>query len=357
MNVARPLAVAIHVALLAATAGELHAVETTGLVYTPITPCRIVDTRFGGGPFAAKETRTFFVNGALVQGGGNCTVYAGVIPSALSLNVTVDTTSLGSPGQYGYLNLLPQNGTNTSWMNFAGSQTVANAGVAAINEVDGTFSVKAQNPANVIIDVFGYFAQGAAGPTGATGAQGVTGAQGIQGTTGPTGATGATGLGATGATGFAGATGATGLVGPIGPTGATGAIGFTGPQGTTGSTGATGTAGLKGTTGATGNTGNTGNNGPAGPTGATGATGAVGSVVSVTSPGVTGAGTSTALILTASCPAGKRISGGCYATGTSTNASILGASFPSSANTTDWVCTWTYADSLYFHQAVAICSP
>ena len=219
MNAPRPLVIAIQSILLAGIAIEAHAVTTTGLVYTPITPCRIVDTRVTGGPFAAKETRTYQTNGAAAQGGGACTVYSGTIPSALSLNVTVDATSLGSPTQSGFLNLLPQNGTNTSWMNFVGGQTIANAGVVAINSADGSFSIKTQNPANVVVDVFGYFSSGSAGATGATGTQGVAGATGATGATGVTGPTGARVIGATGATGadstVAGPTGATGVASPF----------------------------------------------------------------------------------------------------------------------------------------------
>ena len=278
MNASRPLVVAINAVLLAGLETHASAAAVTGLVYTPITPCRIVDTRVTGTPFAAKETRTFDANGALVQGGGNCLVYSGTIPSALSMNVTVDATSLGSPSQYGYLNVTALPGPGSSWMNFFGGQTVANAGVAAINNTDGTFAIKTQNPANVIVDVFGYFAVGAAGATGATGVAGIAGATGAAGATGIAGATGATGAaGATGITGPQGATGATGLAGLQGSTGATGDVGATGIKGATGVTGATGPTGATGSTGATGAgaTGATGAAssvpGPAGPTGATGA--------------------------------------------------------------------------------------
>jgi hypothetical protein len=224
MHAPRPLVAAIHAVLLAGFAGDaLAVVDTTGLVYTPITPCRIVDTRVTGGPFAAKETRTFQTNGAATQGGGACTVYSGTIPTALSLNVTVDATSLGSPTQYGYLSITPTGATGSSWMNFTGGQTIANAGLAAINSADGSFSIKTQNTANVVVDVFGYFSQGPAGPTGATGP---TGASGVQGVTGDAGATGAAGTtGAIGSTGFQGATGVTGATGATGMNGQVGATG------------------------------------------------------------------------------------------------------------------------------------
>lgn len=42
-------------------------------------------------------------------------------------------------------------------MNFVGGQIVANAGVATIDDTDGSFAIKTQNPANVIIDVYGYW--------------------------------------------------------------------------------------------------------------------------------------------------------------------------------------------------------
>ena len=245
MNAPRPLVAAIHAVLFAGLAGNAIAVvDTTGLVYTPITPCRIVDTRVTGAPFAAKETRAFQTNGAATQGGGACIVYSGTIPSALSLNVPVDATSLGNPAQSGYLNLLPLNGTNTSWMNFVGGQTIANAGVASINQADGSFSIKTQNPANVVVDVFGYFS---GGPAGATGAIGATGDIGATGATGPTGAAGVQGAtGSTGVTGALGQTGVTGNPGDPGATGMTGGDGATGPAGTTGATGMTGPTGATG---------------------------------------------------------------------------------------------------------------
>ncbi len=269
-------------------------------------------------------------------------VYSGAVPSALNLNITVDATSLGSPSQSGYLALLPQNTSGTSWMNFVGGQVIANAGIAAIAP-DGTFSVKVQNPANVVIDVFGYFAQGPAGATGATGATGSDGQNGATGATGATGnqgATGATGMGATGATGLTGQPGATGSVGATG-TGATGA------KGATGATGATGAA-----------------SSVPGPTGATGASGSVSSVMTVlqpASPSTGMTGTADALTLTASCPVGHvRLGGGCGGNAANSShftggGSYLTLSYPS--GTQDWTCTWDFSDTGNTHQAVAICTP
>jgi len=247
------LCAAIGAALL--PAGASAAVGPTQLAYVTIVPCRIVDTRISGGPFAAKETRTFSLNGGAAQGGSGCTVYPGSVPFAVGLNVTVDATSLGSPSQSGFLAVLPQNPNGTSWMNYIGGDTIANAGTATVNQADGTFSIKTQTPANVIIDVFGYYEPGSSlvGATGATGATGAVGPTGANGVTGPAGPTGATGnIGVTGSTGPSGATGATG---PLGLTGPTGATGNTGPAGATGATGAIGITGQTGPTGAAGPTG------------------------------------------------------------------------------------------------------
>ncbi len=45
---------------------------TVDLVFTPVTPCRIIDTRLAGGPIAGGTTRNFAVAGAAgfaAQGG------------------------------------------------------------------------------------------------------------------------------------------------------------------------------------------------------------------------------------------------------------------------------------------------
>lgn len=136
---------------------DSSAQDNAGMVYVPIAPCRVVDTRVTGGPFAASEIRTYAANGAATQGGAACTVYSGTAPKALSINITVDSTSLGDPLRYGFLSLTPTPSAGSSWMNFFGGQVLANAGVATINQSDGTFAIKSQNPANVVVDVYGYF--------------------------------------------------------------------------------------------------------------------------------------------------------------------------------------------------------
>jgi len=134
---------------------------TNDLIYVPITPCRIVDTRNGGagGSFAASESRTYTYVGGAAQGGATCTFTAGATPAALAINATVVSSGLGNnPAAFGFLSIYPEGGSPTSsWMNYLGSDTKANAGVAAINQSSGKFSVFAQNPTHVIVDLFGVF--------------------------------------------------------------------------------------------------------------------------------------------------------------------------------------------------------
>lgn len=81
------------------------------LVFTPITPCRIVDTRNIGGRIVAGATRDLDASNAggsfSLQGGdaGDCAIPAN--PAALALSVT----GLGNTST-GYLRVFPYNGTS-----------------------------------------------------------------------------------------------------------------------------------------------------------------------------------------------------------------------------------------------------
>ena len=138
---------------------------TYDLVFVPITPCRIVDTRVGGGVIPAGSTRTFSY--AQLNGSGSSCSVANQIPSggpgdgvpaAEAVNVTVDETSLTGFTPGAFLAIFPDGGSlGTSFMNFAPNQIIANAGVIAINQTNGQFTVQVSAPANVIVDVFGLF--------------------------------------------------------------------------------------------------------------------------------------------------------------------------------------------------------
>ncbi len=66
------------------------------LVYTPVTPCRILDTRLAGGPIAAGATRDFLVTGdTTAQGGANCAIPNGPATAAVLNFVAVNPAGAG----------------------------------------------------------------------------------------------------------------------------------------------------------------------------------------------------------------------------------------------------------------------
>jgi hypothetical protein len=238
------------------------------LAYTPVTPCRIVDTRNVARRLVASVAQTFDGQaGSFVAQGGDassCDVPAGV--GALALTVVAF-----QPDNLGYIRLWSANAAEPDAATINFDPGVINVATGAIVQVDGAnagrFSAKSPTGTDVIIDVVGYFnsIDTVTGPTGPTGATGATGPVGAAGATGDTGATGPAGpTGPAGATGPQGVTGPAGLQGPVGAQGPQGPIG---PIGPTGVQGPMGTQGLPGPMG------------PIGPTGATGATGASGTGV------------------------------------------------------------------------------
>lgn len=133
--------------------------STADLVYTPVTPCRIVDTRNAGGPLAGGTTRTFDVDGTtfIAQGGNNgpCGIPFGV-SQAVAMTLTVT-----QPNGVGYLTawglgLQPL----SSVINFAAGETIANTTIVPVAPGSGTdFSVFAGfATTHLVIDVVGYFA-------------------------------------------------------------------------------------------------------------------------------------------------------------------------------------------------------
>lgn len=138
------------------------AAQTPGgnLIYSPVEPCRIFDTRNAGGIIAAGTSRDFFVHGDTdISGqGGNltgCEAPQGE-PVAVALNITL------VPGATaGHIRVYPA-GTplpNASTINFSASTNIANALVAKTNFdiSDSDLSIYATFDTHVLADVQGYF--------------------------------------------------------------------------------------------------------------------------------------------------------------------------------------------------------
>jgi len=134
---------------------------TSDLVYVPITPCRVLDTRAGGAAVAANTVKTYDFT-AINVGAASCSV-TNQIPgsdgaAAFAANVTVDESGLSGFGAGSYLQIYPQGGsTATSFMNFSPNQIIANAGVISLNQANGQFSVVSNAPTQIIVDTYGAF--------------------------------------------------------------------------------------------------------------------------------------------------------------------------------------------------------
>jgi hypothetical protein len=133
------------------------------VVYTPVTPCRLVETRGtfaavyqGGGAFAGGTTRTYTVQG----GNGVCVTQlpAGLGASAVQLQVFGIPINSGASGD---IEILPQGSTfgTTATEVYVGNvafNTVST--VAKINVANNQIAVQVRGGgANVAIDVVGYF--------------------------------------------------------------------------------------------------------------------------------------------------------------------------------------------------------
>lgn len=128
------------------------------LVYTNLTPCRIVDTRQAGGRLQAGETRSFQASGAsfVGQGGrdGDCRALADA--PALALNVVA--VQADGPG---YLTAHAYGATRpyVSTLNYETGEVIGNevlVKTTAAAQYD--FSVYSLQGMHVVIDVVGYFA-------------------------------------------------------------------------------------------------------------------------------------------------------------------------------------------------------
>jgi hypothetical protein len=140
------------------------------LVFTPVAPCRIVDTRNAGGILAAGATRDFWVTGTGFASQGGAAGYCGVpFGPATAAVINFVATSSAGPGN---LQAWPYAGTvpTASTLNYGsvtGLVSIAN-GLAipicdpSVSTCTRDFTVKANNSnTHVVADVVGYFSKSA----------------------------------------------------------------------------------------------------------------------------------------------------------------------------------------------------
>jgi hypothetical protein len=129
--------------------------QATGnpVVFTPLTPCRVVDTRnpngpYGGPKFAGGQSRNFDLNSS-----STCT---GIPNNVFAYSVNFTVTQTDGPG---FLIVYPTGGSQplASTINYVAGETLANAATVAAG-TDGSITVVAGvSGTHLIIDINGYF--------------------------------------------------------------------------------------------------------------------------------------------------------------------------------------------------------
>ncbi|MEO6291921.1 MAG: hypothetical protein ABIO88_04795 [Burkholderiaceae bacterium] len=142
---------------------------STDLVFVPVTPCRIFDTRpsqGGSGPIAAGGTKDFIVSGTstyATQGGSatNCGVLDGSNVAAAAINTTVVTPATG-----GYITAYPLGATLplAATVNFNAGDIRGNMAIVKVSQTGGLqdLSIYSSSLTNVVGDIVGYFTRPAA---------------------------------------------------------------------------------------------------------------------------------------------------------------------------------------------------
>jgi hypothetical protein len=132
---------------------------TSDLVFTPVTPCRIIDTRNAGGIIAANTGRQFQVNmgNYSSQGGyaGSCNIP--INPAAVAINVA-STQQTGN----GHIRVIVTGGgiPLAAMLNYKAGTNISNAAVVRSLET-GTYDIfiySGVSATHVVVDIMGYFA-------------------------------------------------------------------------------------------------------------------------------------------------------------------------------------------------------
>jgi hypothetical protein len=167
--------VSMSIATLLAANSSIPAQAQENLIYVPVNPCRIVDTRpgeGGEGAISAETSRNFLVSGDVSSQGGTSagceSPRPGSTPSAISayvVAVPVSGSTAGSLSAYPAGQTAPAEGEGAT-VNFAAGQVIGNTTNITLCEPDncpttgdtGEFAVLARKTIqHVIVDVQGYF--------------------------------------------------------------------------------------------------------------------------------------------------------------------------------------------------------
>ena len=137
------------------------------LVYTPITPCRFIDTRFyAAGPINGLRSFDVDLTGASYGGDAPCDLVAstGVANADVIAAIAMNVTIVGPAVAPGFLAIKPTAAAPVTsllnWYEAGASVQVANQGVVRTFQGGGNeFVVQTSALTDVIVDFFGAFAE------------------------------------------------------------------------------------------------------------------------------------------------------------------------------------------------------
>ena len=141
--------------------------SSPGTRYTPVVPCRVADTRAGGGAFASNVQRTLRVTGTGPQfaSQGGKAEGCGITPGASALAATV--TAVTPSGRDGYLRAWPAGGgaPNATFLNYVRGEGISNTGAVSLSS-GSTSQLSLRNysgTSHYVVDAQGYYSTAAGG--------------------------------------------------------------------------------------------------------------------------------------------------------------------------------------------------
>ena len=138
---------------------------STDLVFNPVTPCRIMDTREPGGKsgiLVAGTTRSFFGWSTTFAGQGGAATSCGILQTTNLAAIVVNFTVV-APTAAGYITAFPVDAAQptAATVNFTAGSVVGNNATLKVNQT-GTgdeFKIFTTASVHVVGDVVGYYAQ------------------------------------------------------------------------------------------------------------------------------------------------------------------------------------------------------
>ncbi|WP_374314225.1 hypothetical protein [Microbacterium sp.] len=131
----------------------------TELLYVPITPCRIVDTRAGGGKLAAGAIREFYVGGTTgFPGQGGTSGGCGIPPAAAAVSLSLTSTQASASGRLvAYPSAVSAPGS--TMLSYTAASNATSTPTAAITPyTERQIEVKNFSASvHLVIDVLGYY--------------------------------------------------------------------------------------------------------------------------------------------------------------------------------------------------------